>query len=118
MPLRGSCCVPGSFDVRHHMRRLVAYSVMALASGFAALAAAAFLGAVATFATPFFAGFPAPDPPDSTDFGQGMLMAFVGFCVFAVALVPLWIVCFKYFWSKFGVDSFIADGITGIVRDA
>ncbi len=100
------------------MRRLFAYSVIALASGFAALAAAAFLGVAATFATPFIAGFPAPDPPDSTDFGRGMLMVFVGFCVFAAAVVPLWVVCFGYFWSKFGADSFIANGFTGSVRDA
>ncbi|TWI43929.1 hypothetical protein IQ22_04753 [Pseudomonas duriflava] len=92
------------------MRLLLAYTLTALLSGGIAFLAAALLGVVAIFALPFVANFPAPDPPDSIDFGKGMLMMMVGFSVFAALLVPLWVVSFRYVWKKFDVDSFIANG--------
>jgi len=70
------------------------------------------------FATPFVAGFPVPDPPDSTDYGRGMLMVFVGLCVFALALAPLWVACFRYLWKKCHADSPITSGMHGGARDA
>lgn len=101
----------------HHMRRLFACAVVAVLSGCGAFAAAALLGAVSAFATPFVADFPTPDPPNSTDYGRGMLIVVVGFFVFAALLIPLWIACFGYLWKKCDADSFIASGITWSARD-
>ena len=94
------------------MRRLLTFAVIALLSGCAAFIAATLLGIAMVFVTPFVANFPASDPQDSTDFGRGMLMGILGFCVFAVALVPLWIACFRHLWKRWDADSFIAESRT------
>ena len=101
------------------MRRVFVCAVLAVLSGGVAIVAAAALGFVVAFATGFVAGVPAPDPPDSTDYGRGILMAAVGFLVFAVMLVPLWIIGFTYLWRKCDADAFI-DGRIGwrSARDA
>jgi len=100
------------------MRRLLSLAVIALLSGCAAFVAATLLGTAAVFVTPFVANFPAPDPLDSTDFGRGILMGLVGVCVFAVALVPLWIACFKYLWKRRDAAlSIAASRIDRIARD-
>jgi len=82
------------------MRRLIAYAVVAFLSRCAAFVAAVVLGVVSAFATPLVAQFPVPGPSDSTDYGRGMLMVMVGFCVFVALLMPLWIACFSYLWRK------------------
>ncbi len=92
------------------MRRLFARAVVAFLSGCAAVVAAVLLGIVSAVTTPLIAQFPVSDPPDSTDYGQGMLMAIIGFYVFATLLIPMWIVCFRYLWRKCDADSFIASG--------
>jgi len=92
------------------MRTFFARAAVALSSGCLAFVTAALLGLVAAFATPFVADFPMPDPPDSTDYGRGMLMVLVGFIVAAVLSIPLWIVCYKFLWRKCDADSFIANG--------
>ena len=99
------------------MKRLFAYAVIAFLSGCAACVAAALLGLASALATPFVAQFPVSDPPDATDYGQGMLMLAVGFCVFAAFLIPLWIVGFKYLWKKCEANSFISSDTARRTRD-
>jgi MFS family permease len=97
------------------MRRIYTYGVVAFLSGCAAFAAAALLGVFSAFATPFVVGFPAPGPPDSTNYGRGMLMVIVGFCVFVALLISLWIAFFRYFWRTCEADLFIANGMAAVV---
>lgn len=92
------------------MRRFFACAAVTLSSGCAAFFAAALLGLVAAIATPFVADFPIPDPPDSTDYGRGILMVVVAFIVATFSLIPLWIVCYKFLWRKCDADSFIENG--------
>jgi predicted lysophospholipase L1 biosynthesis ABC-type transport system permease subunit len=91
------------------MRLLLAYAVAVFLSGVVAFIVAAILGVVAIFATPSVFNFPVPDPPDSVDFGRGILMMLVGLSVFGTLLVPLWVVGFTYLRKKYDVDSFIAN---------
>ncbi len=103
------------FDV-HDMRRIFAFGVIATLSGGSAFVTAALLCTVLAFATAFFAQWPEPTPSDSTDYGRGLLMMLVGFCVFMAFLMPLWILCFKCLWKRCDADSFIANGIARGVR--
>lgn len=91
------------------MRLLLAYAVTVFLSGVVAFIVAAMLGGAAIFATPFVFNFPVPDPPDSVDFGRGILMMLVGLSVFGTLLAPLWVVGFGYLWKKLDVESFIAN---------
>lgn len=98
------------------MRRVFVFGVIATLSGGSAFVTAALLGTVLTFATAFFAQWPEPTPSDSTDYGRGLLMVLVGFCLFIAFLMPLWIVFFKCLWKRCDADSFIANGIAKGVR--
>lgn len=97
------------------MKRVLVRTAITVLSGGVAFVLAALIGTVSIFATPFVAGFPTADPLDSTDYGRGMLMVFVGFCVFTALLVPLWIVCFRYLRRRY--ESVLIAG-TGNVRAA
>lgn len=109
---------PDGLYVRHHMKLVLARTAITVLSGGAAFVLAALIGIFSIFATPFVAGFPAADPPDSTDYGRGMLMVFVGFCVFTALLVSLWIVCFRYLRRKYESDSIAGTGNVRSARDA
>lgn len=102
--------------VVNDMRQVFAFGVISALSGGAAFVTAVLLGAVLAFATAFFAQWPDPTPSDSTDYGRGLLMVIVGFCVCMAVLIPLWIVCFKYLWKRCDADLFIANGTARSVR--
>jgi uncharacterized membrane protein len=93
-------------------------AAVAVTSGSAAVVPAIFAGVIAAIATPFVGGFPLPDPPESTDFALGLLMALVGFCIFTLVLGASWLTLFRYLWKRCDVDAYVAGRVGWRGRDA